>query len=72
MEYIRKYYQVPVKRGMKVIANGKSGEITSARGAYLKIRIEGEKKPIIYHPTWEIQYITDNYIGEVGTNVDRK
>ena len=58
MEYIRKYYQVPVKRGMKVIADGELGNITSARGAYLRIRLEGEKRPSIYHPTWEIQYIT--------------
>jgi hypothetical protein len=56
-EYIRKYYGVPAKRGMKVIADGDLVEITGAKGAYLRIRLNGEKNSRTYHPTWEIQYL---------------
>ncbi|MFJ1269219.1 hypothetical protein ACD661_11690 [Legionella lytica] len=57
MKYIRTYYKVPAKRGKKVIANGQLGVITGSRGAYLKIRLEGQKNSLPYHPTWEMQYI---------------
>lgn len=56
LEYIRKTYNVPAKRGAHVIANGEPGVITGARGAYLRIRVEGRKKIGFYHPTWEMQY----------------
>ena len=60
MEYIRKYYKVPAKRGCKVIANGKPGIITGSRGAHLRIRIDGEKGSRIYHPTWRMKYLSKN------------
>ncbi|KTC71467.1 hypothetical protein Lqui_2124 [Legionella quinlivanii] len=56
MQYIRRYYKVPAKRGQKVIANGQLGVITGSRGAYLRIRLEKEKKSSLYHPIWEMQY----------------
>lgn len=57
LEYIRKTYLVPAKRGVNVIANGDCGVITGARGAYLRIRVEGRKKTGFYHPTWQMQYL---------------
>ena len=59
MEYIRETYGVPAKVGMKVIADGKPGKITGYRGAYLKIKLEGESKSGLWHPTWNMEYIVD-------------
>lgn len=64
LEYIRETYGVPAKRGVIVIADGVYGAITGSRMAYLKIRFNGEKKSRIYHPTWKIQYLTEE--GEKG------
>lgn len=55
-EYVRRYYRVPAKRGMQVTANGKPGQITGFRGAYLLIRIDGENRSTPRHPTWRIEY----------------
>ena len=57
MDYIRKKYKVPAKRGMKVIAQGHNGTIVGARNGYLRIRIEGEKNILSFHPTWEMEYL---------------
>jgi hypothetical protein len=59
LEYIRKTYQVPAKRGVHVIANGQPGVITGARGAHLRVRVEGTKKIRFYHPAWEMQYLPE-------------
>ena len=59
LEYIRKVYSVPAKRGTQVIAHGESGVITGAQGSQLRIRIEGIKRIRFYHPTWEMQYLTE-------------
>lgn len=58
LEYIRKQYNVPAKRGAQVIADGEFGVITGARGAHLRIRIQGRKMIEHYHPTWRIHYVT--------------
>lgn len=60
MEYIRRAYNVPAKRGALVTFQGKPGVITGSRGAYLRIRLDGEKRAGIYHPTWEIEYIASD------------
>lgn len=57
MEYIRKKYKIPVKRGMKVIAQGRNGIIVGAKNGYLRIRIESKKNISSFHPTWEIEYL---------------
>jgi hypothetical protein len=59
IEYIRKYYNVPAKVGGWVKYKGKEGRITGAAGAYLKIKLDGEKKSFCYHPTFEIEYLTE-------------
>jgi hypothetical protein len=58
--YVRAHYKVPAKRGMRVVADGKPGVITGFAGARLRIRLDGEKYSGIWHPTWRIDYLTDN------------
>ena len=64
MDYIRKMYSVPAKRGGRVRwkpilqrALQLTGTITSARGAYLRVRPDGKKRSITLHPTWNITYL---------------
>jgi hypothetical protein len=57
-EYIGETYNVPAKRGMKVIAQGRRGTIVGVKGPYLRIRIEGEKNILSFHPTWEMEYLS--------------
>jgi hypothetical protein len=56
MEYIRDYYNVPAKRGMEVVAQGRNGRIVGSRGEYLRIKVDGEKNILSFHPTWEMEY----------------
>lgn len=57
MQYIRRTYGVPAKRGGRVTYKGKPGMITGSSGQYLRIRIDGQKATRRYHPTWEIVYL---------------
>ena len=66
MEYIRKHYGVPAKRGGRVRfthANGViyEGRITSTRGAYLRVlvddRVPGYRGRMTLHPTWNLEYL---------------
>ena len=56
MKYIRDYYNVPAKRGMCVVAEGRKGIIVGSNGHYLCIKIEGEKRTLSFHPTWRMEY----------------
>lgn len=56
MKEIRKYYNVPAKRGMKVKYDGKAGVIKSSRGSFLRILLDGENVIKTYHPTYLIEY----------------
>lgn len=56
VEYIRRVYEVPAKRGMRVTVNGKPGVIASFRGAYIMVRFDGAKHSVPCHPQWEVQY----------------
>lgn len=56
MDYIRWFYEVPAYRGRRVSYNGRIGVITGSRGMYIRIRLDGEKRSYIYHPTYEIDY----------------
>ncbi len=55
-DYVRRYYKVPAKRLMRVRALGMPGTITGFSGAYLRIRLDGERRSRLYHPTWRIEY----------------
>lgn len=55
-KYVRDYYNVPAKRGMRVVADGKPGTIIGFNGAHLRIRLDGETRAGNWHPTWRIEY----------------
>lgn len=57
MNYIRRLYGVPAKRGGQIRYKGKLGLITGSVDGHLRIRLDGEKKSRRYHPTWHIEYI---------------
>ena len=56
--YIRKSRGVPAKRGMRVFSrhDDRWGTIVSSRSGYLRIRLDGDKHALCYHPTWELDY----------------
>jgi hypothetical protein len=70
MQYVRDYYSVPARRGGRVRYTGdkepRLGTITSARHGGLRIRLDGDKHPLPFHPTWELEYLPAE---EAKTNV---
>lgn len=57
-DYIRRYYQVPAKRGARIRFRGQPGTIVGFRAQYLRVRLDGQPKQIITcHPTREIEYV---------------
>lgn len=60
MEYIRRTYGVPAKRGGRVKFTGHNesqlGTIVRCDGAYIRIRLDGHKHHGRYHPTWCLRY----------------
>ena len=68
MEYIRRSYGVPAKRGMRICYSAEgpgepNGTITGARDARLLIRLDGwpkRRRPLAFHPTWNIHYPPTN------------
>jgi hypothetical protein len=56
---IREYRRVPAKRGMRIFYRhaGRYGAIIGSRGGDLRIRLDGDKHPGNYHPTWELDYL---------------
>lgn len=65
IEKIRVKYNVPAKRGMKVIAYGEPGIITGSKGYYVRIRIDGTKRSMPYHPVCGIEYILNGGTGNL-------
>lgn len=69
LDYIRRTYNVPAKRGMRVrYTDGHggiwNGRITSARGAHLRVlvddRVDGYRGRLILHPTHNVEYMHSN------------
>lgn len=62
--YINSHYGLSVKRGTRLEYSGnknktKLGTVTSASGAHINIRFDGEAKATgPFHPTWAIRYLT--------------
>ena len=55
MEWVRRNYGVPAKRGGRVLFSGLPGRILSATH-YLRVRLDtGER--VILHPTWRVEYL---------------
>lgn len=61
MEYVRKTYGVPAKRGGRVEYTGggkvELGTITSARNGHVYIQLDGWSFAKPFHPTWELRYL---------------
>jgi hypothetical protein len=61
MQWVRDSYGVPAKRGGRVRYTGEKvprlGTITGTRGPYLRIRLDGDKRSMPFHPTWELEYL---------------
>lgn len=65
MRYIRETYNVPAKRGGRIVYTGSEllgralGTIVGSRGAYLRVRMDdGNPKSLVsLHPTWCIEYL---------------
>ena len=63
LEYIRQFYNVPARRRAVVTYNGRRGKVVSARNGLIRIKLDGNKRARIYHPTdenliWEEQEAT--------------
>ena len=61
MEYIRRYYGVPAKRGGRVTYTGGAkktvqGTIVASRGQYLRVRWDEGDQVKTMHPTWMLVY----------------
>lgn len=63
IDYIRRYYGVPAKKGGRVEYTGGAkpvlGTICGADGAHLTIRLDGMKHTMPYHPTWKLRYLEE-------------
>jgi hypothetical protein len=63
LEYIRKTYDVPAKRGTRVKFTPDSrdkpefGKIVGAKAGVLRVRMDGSKRTTFCHPTWQIEYL---------------
>jgi hypothetical protein len=57
LKYIQDYYDVPAEKGQKVLYEGKEGTIVGASGPHLKVRFSDEKRDLILHPTWKVEYL---------------
>ena len=54
--YVRRYYGVPAKRGMRVVADGKPGLIVGFSDQYIRVRLDGERVVRNWHPAWHMEY----------------
>ncbi|AJT42401.1 hypothetical protein [Psychromicrobium lacuslunae] len=54
--YVRRYYGVPAKRGVRVTVEGRPGVIVSFPEQYIGVRLDGEKRTSRCHPTWGVEY----------------
>lgn len=55
MEWIRRNYGVPAKRGGRVRFSGVAGTITSA-SHHLRVRLDDGRR-VLLHPTWRVEYL---------------
>lgn len=65
MDYIRRTYGVPAKRGARIQFDGgdphdgpQLGTITSATcSGHIRVRFDGQRRVCRLHPTWAVQYL---------------
>lgn len=67
VEYIRKAYGVPARRGGRVEYTGggnlEMGTIRSASGGNLNIKLAGMKHAMPFRPTWKLRYLDASAAG---------
>ena len=56
-QYVRDRYGVPARRGARIRFEGRPGTVVAPRGAYVGIRLDGEKRIGNYHPTWHLDWL---------------
>jgi hypothetical protein len=62
LQYIRDTYQVPAHKGSRVrYSPGHQkpveGTIVGALHGHLRLLLDGNQTPGLYHPTWKIEYL---------------
>lgn len=62
MQTIRRQYGVPAKRGAKIrytppYHEPRDGIIVGSRDAYLRAKLDDEKRTVFLHPTWCVEYV---------------
>ena len=62
MDYIRRTYNVPARRGARVqftsAPGAVQGRILGSRGKYLRVRWDESGRTDTMHPTWMLVYLT--------------
>jgi len=71
MEWVRRNYGVPAKRGGRVGYTGdgvpKLGTIVSATtSGHLKVELDNQHRSIKLHPTWKLRYLDADSPQEVS------
>jgi len=60
---IRKARGITAKVGGRVRYTGSEppilGTVVGTHGGYLRIKLDGDKRPGTYHPTWELEFLPD-------------
>lgn len=56
-DYVRRTYDVPAKRGMRVVFDGRAGVVTGFVDQYVKVLLDGERVAGRCHPTWRMDYL---------------
>jgi hypothetical protein len=60
-DYINRTYGMNVGKGVRVEYTGnetpQQGTIIGVDGPYLRIRMDGSKNVMPYHPTWELRVL---------------
>ena len=83
MDYIRRTYGVPARRGARLLFIGgnpdqegdakgrrQSGTIVGSRGQYLRVRMDGEARIRTLHPTWRVEYLKTPNVALSGARAD--
>ena len=69
--YICGHYGVPARLGGRVRYTGDpdhpEGTIVGTTAHYLRIRLDGEKEPCTFHPTWALTYLDGSTSRENGS-----
>lgn len=60
IEYIRKYYDVPAKKGVQIrFESDDYGRIIGTDGPHLKARMNSGRVAY-FHPTYHLEYLTES------------